>query len=128
MKCPHDHAEINATRASDIGAHQCPAFQGLWIESAALQQKDPQLLRATRRKFSELRCPAGCGTLVEIGYQGLYLDLCPKCRGVWFDAGEIERALAARGPAQRRAGSEHPSVMILMDFAGEAAGQFFDSL
>ncbi len=38
--------------------------------------------------------------------QGVEIDFCPRCRGVWLDRGEIdkivERELAAYGPMARR--------------------------
>ncbi len=38
-----------------------------------------------------MRCPK-CGMpLVEIDYNGLGVDKCSSCDGVWLDAGELER-------------------------------------
>jgi Zn-finger nucleic acid-binding protein len=38
--------------------------------------------------------------------QGVEIDYCPRCRGVWLDRGEIdkivEREVAAYGPMSRR--------------------------
>lgn len=45
-----------------------------------------------------LKCPV-CrvpGFVVE--YQGVELDLCPDCGGVWFDRGELELVLAGERP------------------------------
>ena len=38
------------------------------------------------------RCPDR--TLTEKERDGVTLDLCPECRGVWLDRGELERILS----------------------------------
>lgn len=41
----------------------------------------------------KISCPR-CGTgLQERDFQRLKLDVCPKCHGVWLDAGELEMAM-----------------------------------
>ncbi|MCL6611982.1 MAG: zf-TFIIB domain-containing protein [Peptococcaceae bacterium] len=41
-------------------------------------------------------CPA-CGTVEmhEVAKQGVLIDVCPRCRGVWLDRGELEKLLSA---------------------------------
>ncbi|WP_334141246.1 TFIIB-type zinc ribbon-containing protein [Rhabdothermincola sp.] len=60
-----------------------------------------------------MRCPAGCdATLVMAERQGIEIDYCPSCRGVWLDRGEldkiIERSHAAGAPAPPSAGAPLP--------------------
>ena len=56
-----------------------------------------------------MKCPIDGENLVMAERQGIEIDYCPKCRGVWLDRGEldkiIERATMA-GPtgAQPRQG------------------------
>ena len=46
-------------------------------------------------------------TLVMADRQGIEVDYCPQCRGVWLDRGEldkiIERAALAMGTSERQA-------------------------
>jgi Zn-finger nucleic acid-binding protein len=46
-----------------------------------------------------MKCPADDTVLVMADRQGIEIDYCPTCRGVWLDRGEldklIERAVAA---------------------------------
>jgi Zn-finger nucleic acid-binding protein len=53
-----------------------------------------------------MNCPACNVPLAMADRQGVEIDYCPRCRGVWLDRGEIdkivERELAAYGPAARR--------------------------
>lgn len=40
-----------------------------------------------------MKCP-NCGeTLVMTERQGVEIDYCPKCRGVWLDKGELDKIL-----------------------------------
>ena len=52
-----------------------------------------------------MQCPVCPDTLLAMTErQGIEIDYCPKCRGIWLDRGEldklIERSLDANSPAQ----------------------------
>lgn len=36
------------------------------------------------------KCPVDDFTLREVSYEGVKIDSCPHCSGVWLDAGELE--------------------------------------
>lgn len=39
-------------------------------------------------------CPRGCGThLLMADKQGVSIDYCPQCRGIWLDHGELEKLI-----------------------------------
>ena len=41
-----------------------------------------------------MRCPL-CGVpMREVPRRGVKIDVCPECRGVWLDSGELEKLLA----------------------------------
>jgi uncharacterized protein len=50
-----------------------------------------------------MNCPTDGTQLAIADRQGIEIDYCPSCRGVWLDRGEldklIERSLASVGPA-----------------------------
>ncbi len=50
-----------------------------------------------------MQCPIDGETLVISERQGIEIDHCPRCRGVWLDRGEldklIERSAIAMGPS-----------------------------
>lgn len=58
-------------------------------------------------------CPR-CETpsLIELDRQGLTIDRCERCRGVWLDRGELEKLMArerdADGEPRRLENSEAP--------------------
>ncbi len=40
-----------------------------------------------------MRCPLCNVAMREVRRRGVKIDVCPECRGVWLDAGELERML-----------------------------------
>lgn len=40
-------------------------------------------------------CPNCSEGMKEVERHGVRLDICPSCRGVWLDRGELEKLLAA---------------------------------
>ncbi|HEY5491112.1 MAG TPA: zf-TFIIB domain-containing protein [Gemmatimonadaceae bacterium] len=50
---------------------------------------DAERLKAERRAHY-MKCPKCGGTLKETDHGHVKIDVCPDCRGVWLDAGELE--------------------------------------
>lgn len=49
-----------------------------------------------------MQCPVDSETLVMSERNGVEIDYCPKCRGVWLDRGELDKIIertAAPAPA-----------------------------
>ena len=42
-----------------------------------------------------LLCPNDNGSMQSVQRSGVEFDICPTCRGVWLDRGELEKLLAA---------------------------------
>ncbi len=40
-----------------------------------------------------MNCPVCNVALVMAERQGVEIDYCPKCRGVWFDRGELDKII-----------------------------------
>jgi ribosomal protein L37AE/L43A len=60
------------------------ALEKLRAERAAQEE-------AEQARAATLRCPKCDGALVEVTHDGIQIDQCDKCDGVWLDAGELER-------------------------------------
>ena len=54
-----------------------------------------------------MQCPACNVTLMMTDRQGIEIDYCPQCRGVWLDRGELDK-LIERG-AREAAGAQPAS-------------------
>jgi ribosomal protein L37AE/L43A len=55
------------------------------IEKQREQREAEQALASARP------CPKCDGRLAEVNYEGVQIDRCDKCNGVWLDHGELER-------------------------------------
>ncbi len=55
-----------------------------------------------------MKCPR-CETalLEEKERDGITIDICRQCRGVWLDRGELERLIAHSAEEQQGYGSDH---------------------
>lgn len=63
-----------------------------------------------------MACPVCRTTLVMSERQGIEIDYCPSCRGVWLDRGEldkiIERSAAERAPAAQPQPQPSPAAWL----------------
>ena len=46
-----------------------------------------------------MQCPIDGSELVMTDRQGVEIDYCPKCRGVWLDRGELDKIIEKTAPA-----------------------------
>ncbi|MBN8940445.1 MULTISPECIES: zf-TFIIB domain-containing protein [Alphaproteobacteria] len=47
-----------------------------------------------------LLCPNDNGSMQTVQRSGIEFDICPTCRGVWLDRGELEKLLAGGREAE----------------------------
>ena len=47
-----------------------------------------------------MKCPVDGATLVMADRNGVEIDYCPECRGVWLDRGELDKIIERSIPAQ----------------------------
>ena len=55
-----------------------------------------------------MQCPVDNTTLAMTDRQGVEIDYCPQCRGVWLDRGELDKLIdreAERGPGRSAPGA-----------------------
>jgi uncharacterized protein len=57
-----------------------------------------------------MQCPIDGTELVMTERQGVEIDYCPKCRGVWLDRGELDKIIdRASADMPQAAHHRHPS-------------------
>lgn len=49
-----------------------------------------------------MQCPVCDVTLVISSREGIEIDHCPQCRGVWLDRGELDKIIERAAPAVAR--------------------------
>ena len=47
-----------------------------------------------------MKCPIDNSDLVMSDRQGIEIDYCPKCRGVWLDRGELDKIIERSAPEE----------------------------
>lgn len=45
-----------------------------------------------------MNCPRCSSSMSELDRDGITIDRCERCRGVWLDRGELEKLLALASP------------------------------
>lgn len=59
--------------------------------------------------------------------QGIEIDYCPKCRGVWLDRGELDKLIDRAEPAPPQAtASRQPEYRAYRKKRGGLLGELFD--
>ena len=46
------------------------------------------------------QCPVDQSTLVMSDRQGIEIDYCPTCRGIWLDRGELDKIIERSKPPE----------------------------
>jgi hypothetical protein len=71
-----------------------------WIRErrAALDRQEQGAANAAKG----LKCPRCDSALTEREFANVKLDACPKCKGVWLDAGELEMVMLLKRGDQLR--------------------------
>ena len=49
-------------------------------------------------------CPIDGTPLIEMNKNGVTIDVCPECKGVWLDRGELEKLLQVAREMEREYG------------------------
>jgi Zn-finger nucleic acid-binding protein len=67
------------------------------LEEEAIEKLRAKMKVAAAAKaagLSTMQCPrCGGGTLNENTFEGVMIDICDNCGGVWLDSGELEQLL-----------------------------------
>jgi Zn-finger nucleic acid-binding protein len=111
MNCPKCNHELAVNRLDTIQIDECPSCGGTWFDRDELRlakdQADPDLnwmdfeLWQHQDRFKVLEkktvCPKCRVDMVAIDYDDtkVEIDHCLLCEGVWLDAGEFEKIIAA---------------------------------
>lgn len=106
--CPQCQKEMKSFNYCDTGVilDRCPEGHGLWFNPGELQKvqvvmefydsgKLPEV-GATRNPSDGKVCPHCTKSLHEETYEGVVVDLCGSCAGVYLDSGEINEIINKR--------------------------------
>ncbi len=121
MRCPVDRHPLTPQAIGDATYAICGECAGLWLTRKALEPPsiDPASLpaksrqgRARSRPRRKIRaCPECARHLYAESIEGVEIDRCVHCVGVWLDAGEYDAVrkrleLGGHDGGQRQSGSK----------------------
>lgn len=109
MLCPSCKQTLIVLEFDNVEVDYCIGCQGVWLDAgeyALILSGKPDTEGATLTcggKAGHRPCPA-CGERMQVSElpgTEVEVDSCPRDHGVWFDRGELERALVAQTDSRR---------------------------
>ena len=113
MMCPNCQSDLHAVYYEGIAIESCDNCHGEWLDHGELGKivriREVKFDREERRAIAEsttitgivlkdvdrdLTCPKCDGTTDAVNYggdTGIVIDRCTGCKGIWLDAGELEK-------------------------------------
>ena len=95
-ECPRCHVKLEIVYDKDIELDECSQCGGLWFDPNELNkiiggEKSVEGMIFVSNKLGEqLRCP-DCNIPMEYcTVEGVTVDICQECEGIWLDYGELE--------------------------------------
>lgn len=99
-RCPRDGSLLDEKRVERVNVDVCPQCSGTFFDAIELRRVvgDARLALALAEEQGKtdapLACPACAATMHLDHVEGIAIDHCPSCLGLWLDAGEVERLRA----------------------------------
>ena len=101
MLCPKCGIEQLVEQSLGSGIYRCGNCSSHWIDykpvESYLTERDEMIAKAFRtiwdlnsEKCQNLKCPRDHTNLHLFSYKEIELDFCIECKGLWFDALELE--------------------------------------
>jgi uncharacterized protein len=105
MACVLQNSQLNGLEHA-VASMEC-RLESRWRQRKAMRGKViAEMLKISfSLKEIAMKCPT-CpdATLLMSERQGVEIDYCPTCRGVWLDRGELDKLIAlSAGPAPAQA-------------------------
>lgn len=70
-----------------------------------------------------LMCPNDNAAMQTLERGGVQFDMCPSCRGVWLDRGELEKLMAVAADEGRASAAPAPQQAAPQTYPPQAAPQ-----
>jgi uncharacterized protein len=101
MNCPKCRKPMVVLELDNIEIDYCLACKGVWLDSGELElllgnTNHPKLFPDIESAEKKIKCPkcARKMTKIRIGKpDGVLIDSCIETHGLWFDGGELEKAV-----------------------------------
>lgn len=105
MKCPRDDNNLQPRGIWEIECNDCPKCHGIWLsypEIKTLYERGALAVPAQvysrneatckyNKSESNIHCPIDDSQMETYDLESLQIDICPECKGLWLDEGEVEK-------------------------------------
>ena len=83
-------------RHASVCVDECPACRGMWFDEAEIEATTGfttplAALAAAPGRPGERRCVRCACAMNVVRTLGVDIDVCPQCRGIWLDPGELRQ-------------------------------------
>lgn len=105
LHCPACEHQLSAVMCGQVEVDECRRCSGLWLDHgelealAALETPPNRLLTSKTLREPQMRpegtrpCPHCAEFLTVMVVKGTRLEVCPSCKGLWLDQGELNQLL-----------------------------------
>jgi len=100
LRCPVDGFPLASQAIGSASIAVCEKCSGIWftreallhpsVDPAALPRASRTPIRATGKRRRVASCPVCRRSLLAERVEGIDIDSCVHCAGVWLDAGEYD--------------------------------------
>ena len=111
MQCPQCDTQLQRRTIRTVEVDECFDCKGVWFDIDELRKakddadadlqwmdfdlwKHPERFHVTSKPLACPRCAVDMAA-IEYDTTGVEVNSCPKCEGVWLDAGEFEKIIAS---------------------------------
>ena len=96
LACPRTGEALASNDIAGYRYYSCAACNGLWVPGSAItkaltEEGAAKVLNSANTTKSKAQCPSCPSSLHSFSIDGVTLDNCPDCHGVWLDYGEATR-------------------------------------
>ena len=102
MNCPKCKSELEVLKVKGLNILYCKDCKGMWIKTATLKKianmldlkteiVNPVEMEAINVKEEPRICPECSKTMEKVYFNGIIVDKCTTCNGIWFDNGELSK-------------------------------------
>ena len=140
LHCPADGQLLLRQSVSGMAIATCERCHGLWLTKEAVATGGPEPVSsisgdrpppsATHERAGERQCPECACRLQPERVEGVEIDRCVRCSGIWLDAGEYARVRAHLAGVGGAAGEEAAPALAAAEtrrlpggFVGEFVGE-----
>jgi Zn-finger nucleic acid-binding protein len=101
MECPRDHSKLARKVSERMFGDCCKACGGIYLSSKGVAafkhnfetQILEKIVNETLKDNSNLHCPHCKMAMKTTTIDGIELDICGNCSGIWFDKYEAEEII-----------------------------------